>query len=58
MRNKQSRFVFVLMVIVALALAALPVTPAYAAARTASVSGNWNNTATWGGLSCRHRLMT
>ena len=51
MRNKQSRFVFALMVIMALALAALPVTPAYAAARTASVSGNWNNTATWGGLS-------
>ena len=32
-------------------LAALPVLPAHAATRTASVSGNWNNTATWGGAS-------
>ena len=30
-RNKRSRFVFVMMMVVALTLAALPATPAYAA---------------------------
>ena len=40
----------VLVAMTALALFVAP-KPASAAARTASVSGNWNNTATWGGSS-------
>ncbi len=39
------------LMIVMLALAVLPVKTAHAAARVASVTGSWNNTATWGGLS-------
>ena len=41
-----------LLLAVVLALSCLLVllpTPVYAAARTASVTGNWDNTATWGG---------
>jgi hypothetical protein len=45
-----AKFIAALMIVM-LVLAALPVAPAFAAARTASVSGNWNDTATWGGAA-------
>ena len=38
-------------VIVMLALAALPVTPAYAATCTTITTGNWNAAGTWGGCT-------
>jgi large repetitive protein len=50
-RNKRSRFAFVMMLIVALALVALPVTPAYAAACTftsnVNPTGNWSTSGSW-----------
>jgi hypothetical protein len=45
-----AKFIAALMIVM-LVLAALPVAPAFAAARTASVSGDWNDTATWGGAA-------
>jgi hypothetical protein len=45
-----AKFIAALMIVM-LVLAALPVTPAFAAARTAIVSGNWNSTATWAGAA-------
>ena len=47
-RQWTSTFKFAL-VIVILVLAAFPALPANAAPKTASVSGPWNNTVTWGG---------
>jgi len=43
-----AKFIAALMILM-LVLAALPVMPAHADARTASVTGVWSNTATWGG---------
>ncbi|MDP3046849.1 MAG: hypothetical protein Q8O07_05165, partial [Chloroflexota bacterium] len=45
-----AKFISAIMIVM-LVLVALPVTPAHAADRTASVSGNWSDTATWGGAT-------
>ncbi len=47
-RQWTSKITFALMIVL-LVLAVAPVIPARAATRTASVSGSWNSTTTWGG---------
>jgi hypothetical protein len=47
--NKRSRLVFVVMMIVALALTAVPMTPVYAATCTSQATGDWNAAGTWSG---------
>ena len=51
-KTKSRKIIFPVFLLFAMLAASLVVTnPVMAAAKTASVSGNWNNTATWGGSS-------